>query len=272
MSDVVDVRIEDRVAHVVLNRPDKRNAINLAMFDGLAEAGDRIIGDPSIRAVVLSGAGDSFCAGIDVTVMSEAGDAFANGGMKALEPSPANRFQRAAWVWQEVPVPVICALHGVVFGGGLQIALGADVRIAAPAAQLSIMEVKWGLVPDMAITATARHIVPLDRLKELAFTGRIVDADEARAVGLVTSLSETPLEDATAWARSVAGKSPDALRAMKHLFRAGFSAPVGEAFALEAALQVAVMAAPNQREAVGANFEKREPNFADCDRNFADTD
>ena len=272
MTDVVDVRIEDRIAHVVLNRPDKRNAINLAMFDALAAAGDRIIADPSVRAVVLSGAGDSFCAGIDVTIMSEAGEIFASGGMRPLEPSIANRFQRAAWVWQEVPVPVVCALDGVVFGGGLQIALGADIRIAAPGTRLSIMEVKWGLVPDMAITATARHLLRLDRLKELAFTGRVIAADEAVEAGLVTSLSGTPLEAAREWAAAVAAQSPDAIRAMKRLFNAAYSAPEAEALALEATLQAAVMGAPNQAEAVRANLEKRAPEFADCDRNFAGPD
>jgi enoyl-CoA hydratase/carnithine racemase len=269
MSDVVDFHVEGRVAHVVLNRPDKRNAINLDMFDALAEAGDRIAADTAIRAVVLSGAGDSFCAGIDVTIMSEAGELFASGGMRPVEPSIANRFQRAAWVWQEVPVPVACALDGVVFGGGLQIALGADVRFASPAAKLSIMEVKWGLVPDMAITATARHLVPLDRLKELAFTGRIVTAAEALEAGLVTALEDDPQAAASAWAETVAGQSPDAVRAMKRLFNQGFPASDEASLALEAELQVAVMSAPNQAEAVRANLEKRVPDFVDSDRNFA---
>ena len=272
MSDVVDLHVEDHVAHVVLNRPEKRNAINLDMFDGLADVGDRIMADPSVRAVVLSGAGDSFCAGIDISVFAEAGESFMSGGMAAIEPSIANRFQRPAWVWQEVPVPVVCALDGVVFGGGLQIALGADIRFAAPAAQLSVMEVKWGLVPDMAITATARHLVAMDRLKDLAFTGRIITAAEALDAGLVTAIEDDPLAAAQAWATTVAGQSPDAVRAMKRLFNEGLPAPASESLALEAKLQVAVMSAPNQAEAVRANIEKRAPEFVDSDRNFAGTD
>ena len=269
MSEVVDVSIESGVANVVLNRPDKRNAVNLDMFRALAAAGDRIAADPRVRAVVLSGAGDSFCAGIDVTIMSEASDLFAGGGMEPPDPSPANLFQRAAWVWQEVPVPVVCALDGVAFGGGLQIALGADVRYASPDCRLSIMEIKWGLVPDMAITATARHLVPLDRLKELAFTGRTLSGTEALEQGLVTAVHDDPLTAAFDWAREVAARSPDAVRAMKRLFNAGYALPEAEALRLEAALQMAVMAGANQAEAVRANIEKRSPEFADSDRNFA---
>ena len=268
MSDVVEVTIDSGVAHVVLNRPSKRNAINLEMFEALAATGDRIAADSSLRAVVLSGAGGNFCAGIDVTIMAEASDLFAGGGMKPASPSPANLFQRAAWVWQEVPVPVVCALDGVVFGGGLQVALGADIRYATPAARLSIMEVKWGLVPDMGITATARHTLPLDRLKELAFTGQVVTAAEASAAGLITAVKDDALSAALDWASIVAGQSPDAVRAMKQLFNRGYSLPLPAALALEAELQVAVMAAPNQAEAVRANVEKRAPQFADSTRNF----
>ena len=268
MSDVVELNVDAGVAHVVLNRPAKRNAINLEMFKALAAVGDRIAADSSIRAAVLSGAGGNFCAGIDVTIMAEASDLFASGGMRPQAPSPANVFQRAAWVWQEVPVPVICALDGVTFGGGLQIALGADVRYAAPETRLSIMEVKWGLVPDMGITATARHSVPLDRLKELALTGQVISADEAAAAGLVTAVRDDPLAAAIGWAETVAAQSPDATRAMKRLFNSGYSLPLPAALALEAELQVEVMAAPNQAEAVRANLEKREPVFADSARNF----
>ncbi len=272
MSDVVTVSIESHVAQVVLNRPGKRNAINLDMFRALAEAGNRISADPAVRAVVLSGAGGTFSAGIDITILSEAGDLFASGGMKPEAPSPANLFQRAAWVWREVPVPVVCALEGETYGAGLQIALGADLRYATPTTNLSIMEVKWGIVPDMAMLATARGVVSLDRLKELAFTGRVVGADEALSAGLITAVHKDSLAAANEWAGDVATKSPDAVRAMKSMFRRGFSLPVADALALEAATQVAVMSAPNQAEAARANFEKRAPDFADPDRNFAASD
>jgi len=269
MSDVVDVTIDSHVARVLLNRPEKRNAINLEMFHALAAAGDRIAADTAVRAVVLSGAGDSFSAGIDMTIMSEASALFADGGMKPVEPSPANIFQRAAWVWQELPVPVVWALDGVALGGGLQIALGADVRYASPDCRLSIMEVKWGLVPDMAITTTARHVVPLDRLKELAFTGRAVSGTEAVELGLVTAVHDDPLAAANDWAHAVAKRSPDAVRAMKRLFNAGYGLPEADALRLEADLQAAVMSGSNQAEAVRANMDKRSPEFADPDRNFA---
>ena len=230
MSDRVRVDIDKNVATVTLNRGDKHNAIDMAMFDALTEAGDSLKDSPSVRAIVLRGAGENFCAGIDVSVFAAEGiGAVGARLMGPRERSPANIFQSAAWVWQEVPVPVIAALQGVVFGAGLQVALGADIRYAAPGVQMSIMEIKWGLIPDMAISSTARHLLPADKFKELAFTGRIITGKEAQEAGLVTSMTDTPLEAANELACEIAGRSPDA----------------------------------NQAEAVLANMEKRAPDFRD---------
>ncbi len=264
MSDRVRVEIENAVATVMLNRADKHNAIDMAMFEALSEVGDSLRDAASVRAVVLHGAGENFCAGIDVSVFG--GEGIGVVGHRLMDPrkrSPANLFQSAAWVWQEIPVPVIAALHGVVFGGGLQIALGADIRYASPDVRMSIMEIKWGLIPDMAISSTARHILPGDKFKELAFTGRIVNGHEAEEMGLVTSLSDDPLEAAQLLAREIAGRSPDAIRSIKRLVNDSWQADAPASMRREAELQLAIMGGANQAEAVAANREQRVPDFRD---------
>jgi enoyl-CoA hydratase/carnithine racemase len=264
MSDRVRVDIENNIATVTLDRADKHNAIDMAMFEALTEAGDSLKDAPSVRAVVLHGAGKNFCAGIDVSVFSGEGiGAVGAGMMDPRERSPANIFQSAAWVWQEVPVPVIAALQGAVYGGGLQIALGADIRYAAPDIRMSIMEIKWGLIPDMAISSTARQLLRADRFRELAFTGRVVTGSEAEEAGLVTSLTDEPLEAANSLARDIAGRSPDAIRAIKKLLNDCWQADAPASLRREAELQVAVMSGGNQGEAVLANVEKRAPDFSD---------
>lgn len=250
------------VAHVRMNRPDKRNGLDLPMFEGLVAAGRALAADPSVRAVVLSGEGKGFCAGLDfMAFMTTAGAA-----PKLLSErgeSPANLAQRVAWVWREVPVPVICAVHGVCFGGGLQIALGADLRYVHPEAQLSVMEIKWGLVPDMGASKTLLSLVPLDVAKELTFTGRIVSGEEAARLGLATRVEADPLAAAIETARTIASKSPHAIRAAKRLYEEAPALGVREAFELETELQLGLLGSKNQLEAVQANFEKRAPAFGD---------
>jgi enoyl-CoA hydratase/carnithine racemase len=264
MTERVRIDIDNAVAYVMLNRPDKHNAVDMAMFEALAEAGRTLRKDASVRAVVLHGSGSNFCAGIDVSVFAGPGiGAIGQTRMDAGEDTPANLFQSAAWVWQELPVPVIAALQGVVFGAGLQIALGADLRYATPDARLSIMEIKWGIIPDMAITATALHLLPIDKLKELAFTGRILNGREAADAGLVTAVSDDPLAAATALAREIASRSPDAIRAIKRLINETWRHAAAASLRREAELQLAVMGGRNQQEAVAANLAKRAPNFAD---------
>jgi enoyl-CoA hydratase/carnithine racemase len=262
MSDRMTVQVSEGIADVRLARPDKLNALDGAMFEALVAVGEKLAADRSLRAVVLSGEGRAFCAGLDVASFMGGGggarDLFARSGA-----SPANFAQRAAWVWTELPVPVVAAIHGVAFGGGLQIALAADLRIVAPDARLSVMEIKWGLVPDMSGTQTLRRLVRLDVAKELTFTGRIVSGTEAVELGLATQLSEAPRDAAFELAREIAGREPRAVRAAKRLLDASGVIGVEEGLLLEEELQRTLLGKPNQLEAVRANAEKRAPRFQD---------
>jgi len=258
------VTVSDHVAHVRLNRPDKRNGLDLAMFDALLAAGERVGAERGVRAVVLSGEGKAFCAGLDWGAFLASGP---EGGRKLLgrDPakSPANLAQRACWIWREIPVPVVAAVHGATIGGGLQLALAADVRILAPDAQLSVMEVRYGLVPDMTATRTLCRLVRPDVARELVYTGRTVGAAEAVALGLGTRVSERPLEDALALAAEIAGRSPDAVRAAKRLLDEAEDLDVAGAFRLETDLQLTLLGTPNQGEAVQATMGKRSAKFTD---------
>lgn len=261
-EDRVLTRRDGAVAHVTLNRPEKRNGLDLAMFEAIVDAGKALKADPSVRAVVLSGEGPAFCAGLDFQAFMSSPDV----GQRLLErpdDSPANLAQRVAWIWQEVPVPVFAALHGFVFGGGLQIALGADVRYVHPETQLSVMEIRWGLIPDMSITKTLPGLVRPDVARELTFTGRRVSGEEAVRIGLATRLSDDPVKEALEAAHQVAAQSPHAVRNGKRLWQQAPSLPVSEAFALETALQLELLGSPNQMEAVAAGFAKRPPSFVD---------
>lgn len=274
MSDRVSISIDATgVADVRLNRPEKMNACDPAMFSALDAAGREVASNPSVRAVVLSGEGRSFCAGLDVQSFGKMsqprekrGDtsaAAASGLLAASSSSAANFAQRAAWVWTEVPVPVIAAVHGVAFGAGIQIALAADIRFIAPDARMSVMEIKWGLIPDVTGTQTLRRLVRLDIAKELTFSGRIVSGTEAVELGLATYLSDTPLEAALELAHEIAARSPDAIRAGKRLLNESVQVGVDEGLALEASIQATLIGSPNQTEAVRANLEKRAPAFTD---------
>ncbi len=267
MSDRVSVQIENGIADVRLNRPEKMNAIDPAMFEGLCDTGRALAGEKSVRAVVLSGEGRAFCAGLDFASMGAmagedggnppaAGDVFAS-------PEGPGQAQLGAWVWQELPMPVIGAIHGVAYGGGFQIAMGADIRFVAPDTRLSIMEIKWGLIPDMSGTQTLRRIARLDVIKELAFTGRVISGEEAFGLGLATHLSENPHADAMQLAREIAAMSPDAVRSAKRLFNETGLGSVQDGFILESELQKKLIGSPNQVEAVRANLEKRAPAFED---------
>ena len=264
----VTIAVSDGVADVRLNRPEKMNALDPAMFSAIREAADAVSADASIRAVVLSGEGRAFCAGLDFAsfqAMDDAGERRATSGeLLAREAeSRANAAQRVAWAWHEAPMPVIAAVHGVAFGGGLQMALGADVRFVAPDARLSIMEGRWGLVPDMAGTQLLRRLARLDVVKELTYTARIVHGAEAVEVGFATHVSPEPREAAMALAREIAGCSPDAVRAAKRLLNQSVELDVGEGLALEASTQRSLIGTANQLEAVRANMEKRPPVYAD---------
>ena len=262
-EDRVTIQIEGGIAEVTLNRPDKLNAFDAAMFEAVVAAGERLMTEPGLRAVVLTGAGRGFCAGIDTGQLA----AFARdlSAIKAEMLAPpdgqaANRFQRPCTIWADLPVPVIAALHGVCYGAGMQLALGADIRIAGPDAQLSIMESRWGLVPDMGLTKLLPGLMRADQALELILTARVLEAPEAQALGLVTRLAEDALQAARDTARAIAARSPEAARGAKALVRTAW--PGGDAhLALEARLQAAIMGSPNQIEAVMAGMQKREPRF-----------
>jgi len=267
MSGVVTITLHEHVADVRLNRPDKMNAADPAMWKALSTAGELLAGKKGVRAVVLSGNGRAFCAGLDMATFQTMGSAdqpdLATRVGDRPNALPGNLFQRAALVWKRLPVPVIAALHGVAFGAGAQIALGADLRIAGPDLRFSILEIKWGLIPDVGISQTLRDVVRLDVAKELTFTGRVVQAEEARALGLVTRISDDPLAHAMTLAAEIASKSPDAIRLGKQLLDASWHADEATGLALEAELQSRLIGSENQLEAIRANFEKRPPAFRD---------
>lgn len=262
MSELVITVIEGGVADVRLNRPEKHNGLSTAMFEQITAAGEALKSEKSVRAVVLSGEGPSFCSGLDVGGSSLAPGAIAE-KMKAVAGSPANFFQKPAWVWRELGVPVIAAIHGATFGGGLQIALAADIRIAHPETKLSVMEVQLGLIPDMTGSVTLLQLLPLDVAKELALTGRKLSGTEAAALGLVTRVAEDPRAEAMALAREIAGRNPDATRSIKQMMEANFGAPAREALAREAELQMKIIGTKNHMEAMMARMQKRAAKFDD---------
>ncbi|MBI3783177.1 MAG: crotonase/enoyl-CoA hydratase family protein [Deltaproteobacteria bacterium] len=264
-SQRVKVTIEGGVADVRLSRPGKLNALDQAMFEALIDTGKALARDKRVRSVVLSGEGRGFCAGLDfASFMAMAGsDRPTRQLMDRADFGRGNFAQQAAFVWQEVPAPVIAAIHGVAFGGGLQIALGADIRFVRPDAQLSVMEIKWGLIPDMSGTQTLRRLLRLDVVKELTFTGRIVSGADAVQLGLATHVSDDPHADAMALAREIAGKSPDAIRAGKRLLNESGLSTVEEGLRMEESLQRSLIGSPNQLEAVQAKMTKRAAAFHD---------
>lgn len=258
MEERVTIQISEGVADVRLARPDKLNALDPAMFAGIIAAIARLEQEAGLRVVVLSGEGRGFCAGLDMASMASAGS---GADLMARTRGLANDFQAVAWGWRTLPVPVIAAVHGVAFGGGLQIASGADIRIAAPGTRLSVMEMKWGIVPDMAGYALWRGNVRDDALRELAYTAREFDAEEGQRFGFVTRIAEDPHAEALALARAIAGRNPHAIRAAKRL--ANLEADAGETLLAESREQAALLRTPNQIEAVMANMQKRPPAFSD---------
>jgi enoyl-CoA hydratase/carnithine racemase len=269
MDDRVAVSISDGVADVRLVRPDKMNALDAAMFEALVETADRLSREKGLRAVVLSGEGRAFCAGLDMgrfaAINDNGGNGIAGGAKRDLTARThglANFPQAAVWGWRQLPVPVIAAVHGVAFGGGFQLALGADMRFLAPDARMSIMEIKWGLVPDMAGTPILASLVRDDILRDLTFTGRIFSAQEALGYGLATRICDDPRGAALEAALEIACKSPDAIRAAKRLLNK-LTVDPGAALLAESVEQMQLLGSPNQREAVRANIEKRAPRFTD---------
>ncbi len=269
MSDRVRCTIEAGVADVRLNRPDKMNALDPDMFSALVEVGEALRADPSVRAIVLSGQGRAFCAGLDFGSFQAMADRAADGSGfgSDLADRPAGRItnagQQAAYTWFEQPAPVIAAVHGACLGGGFQIALACDLRIVAPDVKMSVLEVRWGLTPDMTGTQLLPRVAGLDVAKELTFTGRMVGGEEAVRLGVATRVAADPRADALALAAEIASKNPAAVRGAKSLLNLAGAIPLEEGFKAEERTIRALIGTPNQVEAVTAYFEQRAPVFTD---------
>jgi enoyl-CoA hydratase/carnithine racemase len=260
MNDRVSINVVDGIADVRLTRADKMNALDPAMFAGLAEAIETLKARHDVRVAVLSGEGRAFCAGLDMASMAGGGS-----GLKLGERShgTANLPQYVCTGWRELAVPVIAAIHGVAMGGGFQLLSGADIRIAHPATRMAIRETYWGLVPDMGGFALWRGTVREDILRELVYTSREFTAEQAQPWGLVTHLAEDPHARAMQIAREIAGRNPHAVRACKRLFAEVADGDTASILLAESAEQIKLMGSPNQRESVVANMEKRAPVFVD---------
>jgi enoyl-CoA hydratase/carnithine racemase len=268
MSDRVTVEIRDGVADVRLVRVDKMNALDNAMFAALVETGERLKTEAGVRAVVLSGEGRAFCAGLDMGNFAQMASGEGRRSSEALvttkrTPGGANHAQQACMVWREIPVPVIAAVHGVAFGGGFQLALGADLRFVTADVKLAVLEIKWGLIPDMAGMVLMRGLVRDDVARELTYTGRIFGGEEAVQMGLATRVCADPRAEALALAAEIAGKNPHAIRAGKRLLNLMGEGGQHAILLAESQEQGALIGSPNQVEAVMANLQKRSPQFAD---------
>ena len=254
----VTVTVEGDIAHVRLNRPEKHNGVDLLMLRALKAAVSELRRNRDIRAVILQGEGPSFCAGIDVKAMFAGGPLSAVGAFLPLFKPWANRYQNWGIQWRRLPVPVIAVIHGNCFGAGIQLALGADIRIAHPEAKLSVMEAKWGLIPDMSGMLTLRDHVPRDVAFELTATGRVLSAAEAKTLGLVTHVEADPLAAAQKLAAEIATRSPDATAAAKHLFRHAWGASEWRVLLAERYWQFRCFLSRNQRVAIARNMGKPE--------------
>lgn len=268
MSDRVSYTVENKIAHIRLTRSDKMNALDNAMIDALIEAGERLKADHSVRCAILSGEGRAFCAGLDMANFSK----MANGERSVTGKASSrlaerthgitNRPQHCAWVWREAKVPVIAAVHGVALGGGFQIMCGADIRYATADTRFSIMEIRWGLIPDMGTTHVMARLAREDKLKELALTGRIFEGQEAHDLGFVTRVCDDPLSAAQETADLIVQKNPDAILGVKELFNSQADRFAPEMLMQESVLQDEIIGRPNQIEAVMAELEKRPAKYS----------
>lgn len=257
----VSVEIKDHIAHVTLTRGDKMNALDDAMFKGILAAAEEVKGSAA-RAVVLAGEGKSFCAGLDMMSFAQMGTVDPKAWLMERSHQDANEVQEISMVWRRLEIPVIAALQGAVYGGGLQLALGADIRIAAPDAKLAVMEMKWGIIPDMGGMVLLPKLVRSDVLRQLTYTATPVGADQAERWGLVTSLAEDPLAAAQALAAEIAGKGPNAIKAAKRMINfAESGADQAEVLQRESAEQVELIGKPEQMEVIAAQMQKRTPVF-----------
>ncbi|MEL6572358.1 MAG: crotonase/enoyl-CoA hydratase family protein [Pseudomonadota bacterium] len=261
---VVEVKIEGGIAEVLLNRPAQKNALSEEMFEALAAVGDDLKQAKGLRVVILSGAAGDFCSGLDMAFMGAMAGKQDSLRETLLNPPAgelANWFQKPAFAWQELNVPVIAAIAGVCLGGGLQIALAADIRIARPDARLSIMEAKWGMIPDMGISQSLPKLMRADQAKMLMMSAEMISGERGLAEGLVTELADDPLARARALAVTITDKSPDAIAGIKTLVEEVWTMAPGAGLKREAEIQAPIIGGSNQMEAVMAAMQKRKPNF-----------
>lgn len=267
MNDRVSISVKDHVADVKLTRGDKMNALDPDMFQAIIAAGEELKETKGVRAVVLSGEGRSFCAGLDLASVAAQGAGNPSGGKaKGLIERTygnANDYQYVATVWRSLAVPVIAAVHGVCFGGGLQIASGADIRIVAPDARMAVMEMKWGLIPDMGGYLLWRDNVRSDVLRELTYTNREFSGEEAQQLGFATYVDADPYARAMVIAKEIANRNPHAMRQAKDLFNTLPDMDEDAILMAESEKQESVIRKPNQIESVMAGMQKREPIFKD---------
>ena len=263
----IEVTHKAGVADVRMVRVDKMNALDDAMFSALVETGEALKVDLKVRAVVLSGEGRAFCAGLDMSNFGKMAEGGRSGEGRLVNTARteggSNRAQHAVMVWREIPAPVIAAVHGVAFGGGFQLTLGADMRFVTPDARLAILEIKWGLVPDMAGMVLLRGLVRDDLARELTYTGRIFTGEEALSLGIATRVCADPRAEALALAAEIAGKNPEAIRAGKRLFALLQDADQHAILQAESVEQTALIGSPNQIEAVMSNMQKRAAVYTD---------
>lgn len=256
----VKLSIEDGIARVVLNRPAQHNSLNIDLITSLLEVLNTLNATRGLRVVILSGSNNNFCSGLDVAgVMTDPKNI--QWLLSGCDGYPHNKVQHLALGWRSLNVPVIAAIEGYCFGGGLQMALGADLRIAHPAARLSVMEGRWGIIPDMGISVTARGCIKEDVLLRMTITAEVVDGEAALKAGMVTELADDPLARAEALAAIICNRSPDMVKAAKHLLRDSYTQTDEERLALEEKLQRRLLGTANQMEAVMANIQKRDPVF-----------
>ncbi|MDG1472163.1 MAG: crotonase/enoyl-CoA hydratase family protein [Ascidiaceihabitans sp.] len=258
----VSVTYENHIAHVRLTRADKMNAVDQDMITAIIAAGEEVMASDA-RAVVLSGEGRAFCAGIDITGLAKMVGVDPKGQLmpRTHGDGTTNQWQEVAMIWQRVPMPVIAALHGPVFGAGCQLALGADIRIAGPDMKMAVMEMKWGIVPDMGGMVLLPKLVRPDVMRRLTYTASPVDADQALAWGLVTELADDPLAAAMELATQIAGKSPSAIRTAKRLMALAEVKSEAEVLLAESAEQAELIGKPDQMEVVMAAMQKRPAVF-----------
>ena len=258
--DRVRITREGDVAYVTLIRADKHNALDWDMLNALVEAAAELRADRRVRGAVIHGEGGSFCSGLDFPQFTKQPTRLARAFAK-LTGSSTNLFQEACWAFRNLPIPVAAVLHGRCYGGGLQLALAADFRFAEPSTELSILEAKWGLIPDMTGSVTLSELLPMDVAKRLTMTGEMFDAEAAKGYGLVTEVTNDPMGAAEALLATIAARSPDSVAATKRLFHESWTASEERAFSLETWLQAKVLAGKNQRAAMKSNFAKKPPRF-----------